>query len=95
MLYLMRKLGESIIINNNIKIQVVEVRGRSVKLGFEFPPDVTVLREEIHQRIMQENLAAMRSGADMDADAIGNLELPHKSTTKPIQNITNPPKPKS
>ena len=68
MLYLMRKIGESIIINNNITVKVVEVRGRSVKLGFEFPPDVTVLREEIHSRIAQENLTASRGDHGFDID---------------------------
>ena len=37
MLYLSRKLGESIIINNTIELQVIEVKGKSVKLGFTFP----------------------------------------------------------
>ena len=58
MLYLSRKIGESIIINNNIELTVVEVRGKSVKLGFNFPADATVLRKEIHEKIMAENMAA-------------------------------------
>lgn len=58
MLYLSRKIGESIIINNSIELTVVEVRGKVVKLGFSFPADATVLRKEIHDKIMQENIAA-------------------------------------
>ena len=58
MLYLSRKIGESIVINNNIELTVVEVRGKSVKLGFTFPTDATVLRKEIHEKIMAENMAA-------------------------------------
>lgn len=58
MLYLSRKIGESIIINNNIELTVVEVRGKAVKIGFVFPPDATVLRKEIHDKIMAENMAA-------------------------------------
>lgn len=58
MLYLSRKIGESIIINNNIELTVVEVRGKAVKIGFNFPPDATVLRKEIHEKIMAENMAA-------------------------------------
>ena len=57
MLYLTRKIGESIVINDTIELTVVEVRGRSVKLGFVFPPDATVLRKEIYDKIMAENLA--------------------------------------
>lgn len=58
MLYLTRKLGESVIINDNIEVTVVEVRGKSIKLGFTFPPDVNVLRREIYERIQEENRAA-------------------------------------
>ena len=58
MLYLSRKIGESIVINNHIELTVVEVRGKSVKIGFTFPPDATVLRKEIHDKIMEENRAA-------------------------------------
>ena len=58
MLYLSRKIGESIIINNSIELQVVEVRGKNVKLGFTFPPDATVLRKELYDKIMAENLTA-------------------------------------
>ncbi len=58
MLYLTRKVGEAIIINDNIELTVVEVRGKTAKLGITFPPEATVLRKELHDRIMQENLAA-------------------------------------
>ncbi len=68
MLYLVRKIGESIIINDTIEVQVVEVKGRSVKLGFDFPPSARVLRKEVHDRIVQENLAAAHSGTDTDLD---------------------------
>ena len=67
MLYLSRKIGESIIINNSIELTVVEVRGKSVKLGFVFPPEATVLRKEIYDKIMAENMAAAGMGdGDMD-----------------------------
>lgn len=62
MLYLTRKTGESIIINNTIELQVVEVRGKSVKLGFTFPPEATILRKEIHDKVMAENMAAAQAG---------------------------------
>ncbi len=58
MLYLTRKIGESVIINNNIELTVVEVRGKSAKLGFTFPSDATVLRKELYERIREENIAA-------------------------------------
>ena len=63
MLYLSRKLGESIIVNNTIELQVVEAKGKSVKLGFTFPPDASVLRKEIFDKISAENLAAKSQDA--------------------------------
>lgn len=65
MLYLTRKIGESVVINDNIEITVVEVRGRSIKLGFTFPPDVSVLRREIHDRIQEENREAALTDATL------------------------------
>jgi carbon storage regulator len=66
MLYLSRKIGESIVINNSIELTVMEVRGKTVKLGFVFPPDASILRKEIHDKIMAENLAAAQSGFGED-----------------------------
>jgi carbon storage regulator len=63
MLYLTRKVGDSVIINDNIEVTVVEVRGKSVKLGFVFPPEASVLRREVHERIQAENRAAADSSA--------------------------------
>ena len=69
MLYLSRKIGESIVINNNIEMTVMEVRGKTVKLGFTFPPDATVLRKEIHDKILAENMVAATSSGD-EADLL-------------------------
>jgi carbon storage regulator len=63
MLYLTRKIGESVIINDEIEVTVVDIRGKSIKLGFNFPADASVLRREIHDRIQEENRAAA-GGAD-------------------------------
>jgi carbon storage regulator len=54
MLFLTRKVGESVVINDTIELTVVEVRGRSIKLGFTFPPEAKVLRRELHERIKSE-----------------------------------------
>lgn len=51
MLVLSRKKNESIVINNNIVITVVEVRGDKVRLGIVAPKDVPVHREEVFQAI--------------------------------------------
>lgn len=80
MLYLTRKVGESIVINDTIELTVTEVRGRSVKIGFVFPPTAKVLRKEIHEKIRQENITASQSTAD-DAllDALKGFGGPEES----------------
>ncbi len=69
MLYLTRKIGESVIINDNIEVTVIDIRGKSIKLGFTFPTDATVLRREIFERIQAENRAAAE-GSEALAQAI-------------------------
>jgi len=85
MLYLSRKIGESIIINNSIELTVVEVRGKTVKLGFTFPPDATVLRKEIYEKIMAENMTAAQSGMDVEQDFL--------ETEFDLSHFDNPNKP--
>ncbi len=74
MLYLTRKIGESVIVNEDIEVTVVEVRGKSVKLGFTFPPGASVLRRELYEKIQRENQEAaladidLLSGVDAAAD---------------------------
>jgi carbon storage regulator len=74
MLYLTRKIGESVMINDTIEVTVVEVRGKSIKLGFTFPQDVSVLRREIYDRVQAENQAAAEASADVlpSSDLLGN-----------------------
>ncbi len=74
MLYLSRKLGESIVINNNVEMTITEIRGKSVKIGFNFPPDATVLRKEIHDKISEENQAASQADVGM-FDLMGEIDL--------------------
>ena len=50
MLVLSRRIGERVLIGRNVEIVVAEVRGDRVKLGFECPPEVRVLREELQWR---------------------------------------------
>ncbi|MFP4417463.1 MAG: carbon storage regulator CsrA [Chitinivibrionales bacterium] len=61
MLVLTRKLGESIRIQDNIVIKIVDLDGRHVKLGIEAPRNISINREEIYDRIQQENKEASAS----------------------------------
>jgi carbon storage regulator len=72
MLYLTRKIGESVMLNENVEVTVVAVRGKTVKLGFVFPPEVSVLRREIYDRIQEENRAARASAELVEELRAGN-----------------------
>ncbi len=54
MLVLSRKKNESIIINDNITVTVVEIRGDKVRLGIDAPKDVTVHRREVYEAIQSQ-----------------------------------------
>jgi len=58
MLILTRKLGESIAIDDRIKITVISLKGNQVKLGIEAPADTKVYRQEIYAKIMEANQQA-------------------------------------
>lgn len=62
MLILTRKLGESITIGDDIKIQVIEIKGKQVRIGIDAPSSYQIHREEVYLRIQEENrLAAEKS----------------------------------
>ena len=67
MLYLNRKLGEAVIINHDIEVRVVAISGKTVKLGFTFPPEASVLREEVVEAIKLANRAAARAAGALPA----------------------------
>jgi len=54
MLVLTRKINESIVINDDVSIMVVEVRGDRVRLGIEAPKDVSVHRKEVYDVIKED-----------------------------------------
>ncbi len=59
MLALTRKKGESIIVNNDIEISILELRGDQVKVGIKAPKEVPVYRKEVYLQIQKENEAAV------------------------------------
>lgn len=63
MLVLTRKLNESIMIDNSIRVTIVGLHGNQVRIGIEAPPDVKVHREEVLKRIMQFAVASSHQQA--------------------------------
>jgi len=58
MLVLKRKIGETIMIGDHVEVQVLDVDGDSVKLGFTAPKQIQILRKELHDGIANENVQA-------------------------------------
>ncbi len=70
MLILTRKLGETINIGDDIKITLIDIKGKSIRLGIEAPMHVTVHRQEIYLAIQEQNMRA----AKMEDLTIDELE---------------------
>ena len=60
MIVIPRKVGESIVILDNIIVTIVEIRGDKVRLGIERPPEVPVHRREVFEAIQRSEAAATR-----------------------------------
>jgi carbon storage regulator len=61
MLILTRRLGESIIIEDNIKITVVDINNQQIKLVIDAPKHITINREEVARKIKEENQLSSNS----------------------------------
>ncbi|ACZ12646.1 carbon storage regulator CsrA [Sulfurospirillum deleyianum] len=70
MLILTRKIGEGVILNDNITVRVIDISKGLVKLGFDAPKEMMILREELAQAIKESNIEASRSVA---SDALLDL----------------------
>ena len=70
MLILSRKVGEAIAINEDVIVRVLEVKGGQVRLGVQAPNHVTVHREEIFLRILEENRKAAQEAPDDLTDVV-------------------------
>ena len=64
MLILTRRIGETLMVGDDVTITVLGVKGNQVRIGVNAPKDVAVHREEIYQRIQKEKL-----GEDVDGDS--------------------------
>ena len=64
MLILTRRVGETLIIGDDVRVTVLGVRGHQVRIGVDAPKDVSVHREEIYQRIRQEKDGESEQGSN-------------------------------
>ena len=95
MLILTRKIGESIIVGDNIRVVVLEVRGRQIRLGIEAPSEIVVLRAEVAQRLINDNLVAANFNYQDAQQAVNSFTngaakspiLPPSAPQSPVINI--------
>ena len=65
MLVLTRKLGESIAIDDHIKVVVVQIKGKQVRLGIQAPKETKIHREEVYSAIQDQNKEAVKAPLTM------------------------------
>lgn len=70
MLVLTRRLGEGIIIGNNIRVVVVDIKGNQIKIGIKAPEHITIYREELHNKIVEQNIKASKTSNKKLTDII-------------------------
>ncbi len=71
MLVLTRKIGEGIIIGDDITVKVIEMKGGSIRLGIDAPKNKKIHRQEVYDRIAEEN----RNAANWDITDLDSLSL--------------------
>lgn len=69
MLVLTRKSGDGIVIGDDITIKVIEIKGGAIRLGIDAPRDCKIYRQEVYNRISQEN----REAAQWEVDDLDSL----------------------
>jgi len=93
MLILTRRLGEKLIIGDDIVITILDVNGNQVRLGINAPKNIAVNRQEIYERILAEKgsvpshaLEKQKEVTEMEEDNVGNVD---PAKTKKILEIIN------
>lgn len=73
MLVLTRKVGEKLLIGDDIVINVIDVNRGNVRIGIDAPDHVSILRYEVYERIREENLRASQPKEVMDIRQVADF----------------------
>lgn len=84
MLVLTRKVGEGIAIGDDVKIVVMQIKGKQVRLGIKASPQTVVHREEVYERIQEENKRASQSAGDGLSQVAGVFGTQPPTSAEPM-----------
>jgi len=73
MLILTRKVGESIVIANDIIVKVVETGKNSIRIGIDAPREISILRQEVFDAIQKENILSSQGADNIDIERAAKL----------------------
>ncbi|ANS76097.1 carbon storage regulator [Paenibacillus yonginensis] len=73
MLVLKRRVGETVMIGDNIQIQILGIEGDQIKLGFIAPKEIQILRQELYQGIVEENKSAKEQSGQLQQEELLDL----------------------
>lgn len=65
MLILNRKVGESIILGDNVEVKILDIQDGRVKIGVEAPKDISILRKEVYDEVIEENKKSLEVDIDV------------------------------
>lgn len=82
MLILSRKTGEVIKIGDDVTVHVIEISKGFVKIGIDAPSDVKILREEVYERVRNENIESAQAGVSGLFKAVDLLKTKDGKGTK-------------
>lgn len=97
MLVLTRKIGEQILIGDDIVVTVLDSRGEGIRIGIDAPRGVKIQREEVLRAVVEANLAAAQPDPEAEARIkalLGMPAAPVETTPEPKSPVEATPEPK-
>jgi carbon storage regulator len=67
MLILSRKVGEAVVLDEKVTVRIIDIAKGVVRIGFEAPDDMLILREELEEEVKKANIEATSSSKDLEA----------------------------